>query len=168
MHPSLDWVENTAFSIWVRESGSIWSYPMLITFHAWGMAMLVGLSALIDLRLLGFGSGVPLTPLRKLVPIIRFGFVMSLLSGIALTIGDAGTMLIAPLFYIKLGLIALALAVGLRIERRVLLPELGADVMPAKGKALAWCSLILWLAAITGGRLTAYIGPAAALKGITH
>jgi hypothetical protein len=46
-------IENTAFGIWVRESGSMWSYPMIITFHAWGMAMLAGLSAVIDLRILG-------------------------------------------------------------------------------------------------------------------
>src|SRR5262245_26449422 len=137
MHPFLDWLEDTGFSIWVRESGSIWSYPMLITFHAWGMALLVGLSALIDLRLLGFGPGLPLVPLRKRVPLIRFGFVLSLLSGLALTVGDAGTMLIAPLFYIKLVLIASALGVGYVIERRVLtLPELGADVLPPNGRAL--------------------------------
>jgi hypothetical protein len=162
-------IENTSFGIWVRESGSIWSYPMIITVHSYGMAMLAGLSAVIDLRLLGFASGVPVPSMTKLLPLIRVGFVLSLISGIALTIGDAGSMLISPIFYIKMGFVALALATGVVIKRRVFdRPELGAAVPPAHAKALAVWSLIFWVASITAGRLTAYLGPAVALKGITH
>lgn len=169
MEQYLTSIENTGFGIWVRESGSIWSYPMIITFHAYGMAMLAGLSAVIDLRLLGFASGVPLPSLKRLFALIKVGFWVSLLSGIALTIGDAGTMLISPVFYVKMAFIGLALVTGVAIERRVFgRPELGAAVVPANGRALAMWSLVLWTAAITAGRLTAYLGPAAALKGITH
>jgi hypothetical protein len=167
--PYLNWIEATGISIWVRESGSIWSYPMLITIHAYGMAMLVGLTAVIDLRVLGFGRRVPVQPLHGLLPFIRVGFVLSLVSGIALTLGDAATMLIAPLFYIKMALIGLAIAVGLLLERRVFRQRKpSSHPQPPNAKALAACSLALWLAAITAGRLTAYIGPAVALKGITH
>src|SRR4029434_6985889 len=95
----LDWIENTWFGIWVRESGSIWSYPMIITLHSYGMAMLVGVSAVIDLRLLGFASRVPLASLRRLFLLIRVGFWISLASRVALTIGRGGTLLISALFY---------------------------------------------------------------------
>ena len=44
MQQLLTGIENTSFGVWVRESGSIWSYPMIITIHAYGMAMLAGLS----------------------------------------------------------------------------------------------------------------------------
>src|SRR5215510_9575234 len=98
MRELLTSLEATRLSIWVRESGSIWSYPMIITFHAFSMAMLAGVSTLIGLRLLGFGPGVPIVALRKLYPILKVGFVISLVSGAMLTIGDAATMLIAPLF----------------------------------------------------------------------
>ena len=98
----MEWIENTWFGIWVRESGSIVLYPMIITLHSYGMAMLVGVSAVIDLRLLGFASRVPLASLRRLFLLIRIGFWISLASGIALTIGDAATMLISPIFYIKM------------------------------------------------------------------
>src|SRR4051812_29780146 len=154
-------IENTGFAIWVRESGSIWSYPMIITMHAYGMAMVAGISAVIDLRLLGFGAGVPVPSLKRLFPLIKFGFLLSLVSGIALTIGDAGTMLISVDFYLKMGFIALALGTGALIERRVFgRPELGADVLPTNARALAMWSLIFWLGALTTGRLTAYLGPA--------
>ncbi len=169
MTPYLDWIENTGFGIWVRESGSIWSYPMIITFHSYGMAMLVGVSAVIDFRLLGFASHVPLAPLKRLFWLIRVGFWISLLSGIALTIGDAATMLISPIFYIKMAFVGLALVTVRLIEQRVFgRPELGADRLPGHAKTLAICSLVFWLASITAGRLTAYLGPAAALKGVTH
>lgn len=169
MQELLTAIENTSFGTWVRESGSIWSYPMIITVHAYGMAMLAGLSAVIDLRLLGFGSGVPVPSFKRLLPLVRTGFWISLLSGITLTIGDAGSMLISPIFYIKMGLIGAALTTGVLIERRVFgRPELGAAVVPTNARALAISSLILWIGAITAGRLTAYLGPAVALKGITH
>jgi hypothetical protein len=169
MQALLTSLENTSFGIWVRESGSIWSYPMIITVHAYGMAMLAGLSAVIDLRLLGFGSGVPVPAFKRLVPVIQVGFCISLVSGLALTIGDAGSMLISPVFYIKMAFIFSALTTGVLINRRVFgRPELGAAVLPANANALAIASLIFWIGAITAGRLTAYLGPAVALKGITH
>src|SRR5215510_4795709 len=101
MRELLTSVEATRLSIWVRESGSIWSYPMIITFHAYGMAMLAGMSAFIDLRLLGFARRLPLPPMKRLIWYIKVGFWVSLISGIFLTIGDAGSMLISPIFYIK-------------------------------------------------------------------
>jgi hypothetical protein len=169
MEHVLTMIENTGFGIWVRESGSIWSYPMIITVHAYGMAMLAGISAVIDLRLLGFGRGVPIPSMQRLFPLIRVGFLLSALSGLALTIGDAGTMLISPVFYIKMVFIALALATGMLIERRVSRRSQFSPIsLPANTKALAIVSLALWVCSITAGRLTAYLGPAAALKGITH
>ena len=163
----LEWIENTWFGIWVRESGSIWSSPMIITLHSYGMAMLVGVSAVIDLRLLGFASRVPLASLRRLFLLIRIGFWISLASGIALTIGDAATMLISPIFYIKMLFVVLALVTVRVTERNVFgRPALGADVLPTHARALALSSLVFWLGSITAGRLTAYLGPAAALKGL--
>jgi hypothetical protein len=37
-----NWLEQTHFSIWVRESGSIWAYPLVLTMHTCGMGILVG------------------------------------------------------------------------------------------------------------------------------
>jgi hypothetical protein len=163
----LEWLENTWFGIWVRESGSIWSYPMIITLHSYGMAMLAGVSAVIALRLLGFASHVPLAPMKRLFLLIRIGFWISLLSGIALTIGDAATMLVSPIFYIKMLFVVLALVTVRLTERRVFdRPALGAAVLPTHARALALWSLVFWLGSITAGRLTAYLGPAAALKGL--
>ena len=159
-------IENMGLSVWVRESGSVWSYPTIIFLHSVGMGLLVGLSAMIDLRLLGFARGIPLAPLARLFPLLWIGFWINAISGVLLLIADAGTFLIAPLFYAKLALIVVALT-SMQLIRRQLQAG-GASSVSTWGKALAATSLVLWTAALTAGRLTAYIGPAAALREISH
>ena len=36
MYEFYSWVESTAFSTWIRESGSLWSYPIVLTLHTMG------------------------------------------------------------------------------------------------------------------------------------
>src|SRR5215472_12484497 len=31
-----EWLEQTSFSVWIRESGSIWAYPLVLTMHTCG------------------------------------------------------------------------------------------------------------------------------------
>jgi hypothetical protein len=39
----LDWIQNTQYAVWVRES---WGWPFALTLHAFGNAMVVGLIVL--------------------------------------------------------------------------------------------------------------------------
>jgi len=165
----LNAIENTAVAAWVRESSSIWSYPTIIFLHSLGLSIVVGLNAAIDLRLLGFAPRLPIAPLAKLFPLMWVGFWINALSGIPLLAADISTFLIAPIFYLKLGLVVLAVVNLRMIHRRVFknpVPAVGS--VPAGGRMLAATSLFLWAGAISAGRLTAYLGPAVALKGITH
>ena len=52
-------LEQMPFSVWVRESGSIWAFPTFLVLHTIGMSIVAGLSAMIDLVLLGFWPKVP-------------------------------------------------------------------------------------------------------------
>jgi hypothetical protein len=63
---SLNAIENTGFSVWVRESGSLWSYPTIIFLHSLGLAFVIGLNAAIDLRLLGCAPRLPIAPMKRL------------------------------------------------------------------------------------------------------
>ena len=164
----MDWlkaIENTGFGIWVRESGSIWSYPTIIFLHSLGLAFVVGLNWAIDLRLLGVASRLPLGPMAKLFPFMWAGFWLNAASGLALTIGDAATMLNNPIFYVKMGCIAAAMIVLARTRTVVLAAPPRDDGSPPRGRLLAVISLLCWTGAITAGRLTAYIGAGAAVKG---
>ena len=61
-------LQNSAFTNWFLGSDSIWTYPTVLTLHTVGMAMLVGASVVVALRLLNVGTGVPLA---RLLPLYR-------------------------------------------------------------------------------------------------
>ena len=44
-------LQQSALAVWVSES--VWAYPLILTAHTVGLALLVGGSTLFDLRLLG-------------------------------------------------------------------------------------------------------------------
>ncbi len=83
------WLEETAFADWIRVSAL--GYPMMISAHAVGMAVMVGLSITLNLRLLGAFAGIPYSSIYRLLTIAWIGFVVNFLSGSALfTIGLTG------------------------------------------------------------------------------
>ncbi len=155
----LDFFENSALSIWLRESPSVLAYPTLLAFHTFGMAFLVGTSTAIALRLLGFASSVPLAPLRKFFPLMWLSFSISLASGALLLMLDARLFLTMPAFLLKLAAIVAALMIMRMIRVRLQSDWVGVDTGPVtkKIKILAGSVLICWAIAITAGRVTAYV-----------
>lgn len=154
----LSWLDQSAIGTWVRESPSLFAYPGIITLHTVGLALLVGINAVIDLSILNSTSAASLAPLAKLFPVMWFGLWLNVLSGIALLIADATTMLPNPVMWIKLVLVALAI-VTMRLITHGVFRELSIEsTVTARGRVLAVTSLVLWTGAIVAGRLTAYIG----------
>jgi hypothetical protein len=160
----LQWVENIGFSAWVRESPSILAFPTILLIHTVGMALCVGVSAGIDLRLLGFAQDLKIAPLERFFPILWVGFAANALTGTILVMQDATTKLRNPDFYVKMVFIALAL-INLRLMRRSVFrhPGLEDGSLPANARLLAITSLFFWIGAITAGRLLAYVGPVSGL-----
>ena len=150
-------VESTEFASWLRESGSIWAYPAVLTLHTLGLGVLVGASAVVDLRLLGAASQMPLEPLRRLFPIMWAGFWVNAISGVLLFMTDATTKGTTAVFMAKLGIIVVAVIVLMTIRRSVYGHHPVSSDPPMTVKALAAVSLALWLAAIITGRYMAYV-----------
>jgi hypothetical protein len=150
-------LENSAFSMWLLGSDSIWAFPTVLALHALGVMLLAGTSMAIGLRLLGIAPAIPLSSLRPLFRIIWAGFWINLVTGVMLFVADAtrkGTM---PLFYVKLGVVGVGVVVVMRIRREVFgdgRPETGAG---ASDRTLALASLVCWIAAIAAGRWLAYV-----------
>lgn len=155
----LRWVEQLSLSTWVRESGSLYGYSLILTLHTIGLALLMGISFALDLRLLGFGSESPVSPYARFYPFLWLGFWLNALSGIVLLMADATTKMINPVFYVKMALIALAVWNVTIIHKRMF-----GETLPANAKVLAWTSIVLWIGATTAGRLMAYLGPVAGLQ----
>ena len=54
----LEALQNSAFSQWLLVSE--YGYPIFLTLHSLGLAMLVGVLICIDLRILGIARSIPL------------------------------------------------------------------------------------------------------------
>ena len=146
------WFESTTFSIWVRESPSIFAFPMILAVHTIGLGLLAGINSALDLRILGIAKGIPVLEFRRFLPVMWLGLWLNVSSGILLLIAYPTKALTNPVFYLKLALIAVALRI-LRAVRRRALTEGAA---PGTVKALAAWSLVCWASVITAGRLLAY------------
>jgi hypothetical protein len=146
-------IEGTALATWARESPSMWAYPTISTLHTVGLAIVVGASTVVNIRLLGFAPAIPLSALRSLFPVLWAGFAVNFLSGALLFMADATTKSGQLVFYVKLACIVAALILARLIAKR--LPP--HDVAPASVRGLAVCSLLLWTGAIVAGRLMAYL-----------
>jgi hypothetical protein len=151
-------LEDSSFAQWVAGAPTIWAYPSILTFHTVGMGLVVGASAVINLRLLGVGPEVPVARLRGLFRPLWFGFWLNAVTGVVLFIAHAAEKVVQEVFYVKLALVALALFTVIRIRREVF-PAGSSTAAPitATAKMLAIVSFILWAGAITAGRLMAYI-----------
>ena len=139
----------------MRESPSVWAFPTVLTLHTIGLAILVGASWLLDLRLLGIGRNTPLSAYRWVFPAIRFGLILNLVTGVFLFIKNASTWGTAFPFGVKMLLVVVSVLLLLPIRKyvdRTDAGEVGGNV-----RLLAIASILAWAGAVTAGRLLAYL-----------
>jgi hypothetical protein len=153
----LSTIEYSAFCTWVRESNSLWAYPGILFMHTMGTALVVGMSAMIDLRVLGFARQLPVAPLERYFPILWAGFWVSAISGAILFAADATSKIVSPLFGVKMLLIVLGVLTTVFIRRTVFRAPDGEKSGWGRDQWLAFASLVVWFGAIAAGRLMAYI-----------
>ena len=158
MDPFLIWLESTPLHEWIVESPSLLAFPGILALHAIGMGFAAGLSAVIDLRILGVAPAVPLNEMRRFLPILWAGFWLNAASGVLLLIGYPTKALTNPVFYLKLTLIAVAMVLVKRISGQLIRDAHQGDSMVISTglRRLAMVSLACWAGAVTAGRLLAY------------
>jgi hypothetical protein len=158
------WLESLPFSVWIRESGSLWAFPMFLFSHTLGMSLVAGGSTMICFALLGLWPKAPIKPLEKLYPVMWWGFGLNLFTGIGLFCADAQTRAINLDFWVKLVFVAVGVFLLARMRKAVFAnPLLDLGPVPKDARVLAFASLVCWFGAICAGRLIAYVGPVAGL-----
>jgi hypothetical protein len=150
-------LQNSAFTEWFLGSPSIWAYPTVLTLHTVGMAILVGASFVINLRVLQVSDTIPLHRLQPLYRFIWIGFVINLLSGLVLFVTEAADRVVDPVFYVKMASIAAALLLGVMLKRRAIDRTDAPPPATVQSRSLAAAALSLWTIAIVAGRLMAYL-----------
>src|SRR5687767_1935943 len=150
MGPVLAQLEQTGFATWIRESGVLYGYPLILFLHTLGLSTVVGVSAAIDLRLLGVARTIPLASLDKVFGLLWAGFALTAATGVLLFMSDATKHASNPAFFVKLAFVTGGVVTLALVRSRVFH---GAQ----RGARLAAASLGCWLVALTAGRLMAYI-----------
>jgi len=152
----LVWLEATGLADWVRMS--IPGYPSMIALHALGMATMVGLSLVFDLRLLGWFAGIPVQALQRLFGLAWLGFGINTLSGAALFSAQATSYIVDVIFMSKMAFVLLGAILAAILQPAIAnAGSWSGGRVPGSAKALAAISIAVWLIAIVLGRLTAYL-----------
>jgi hypothetical protein len=154
----LTWLENTGYSEWILTSAEGW--PLMLTIHALGLALIVGIVFAMNLRMLGFYATIPITSLDDILRISWIGIWLNLITGLSIFMTQATMYVHSVPFILKISFIILGI-INLVFTQKTLRREAGAwqaaGKVPQKGVLLAASSLVFWVMAIVTGRLIAYI-----------
>lgn len=133
-------------------TASAWAYPALEVVHLAGVGLLLGNLLLLELRLLGLQSRIPLVELGRLaLGLVLLGFVLAALSGLLMFATQPAELLANRVFTIKMGLLMLAGCNAAAFHARDGLRR--ADFV---AKLQMGLSTLIWLAVLSCGRWIAY------------
>jgi hypothetical protein len=157
-HPFLEYLENLAFSQWVKDSPTIWAFPTILVLHTIGMGIVAGGATMLSLITLGFWPDVPKKPFVRIFPYMWAAFWLNAITGTMMLIADATTKLTMLDFYLKMALVFAGIFLMTRVRHEIFEdPMLDDAPVSGKAKMLAWASMACWFGAITAGRLMAYV-----------
>jgi hypothetical protein len=132
----------------------------MLTIHAVGLAIVVGVIFSLNLRLLGLYGTLPYTALRGLMSIAWVGIVLNVITGLSIFMTQASSYVTSLPFIVKITFIVLGIAnlvyTQKTLDREAAAWEAAAAVPPL-GKALAGSSLLFWVVAVVTGRMIAYL-----------
>jgi hypothetical protein len=129
-----------------------WMAATLEIVHYFGMFLLVGSIAVVDLRVIGIaGQQQSATKIaQRLFPWMWVGLALNFLSGFIMFGGIAASYIPDPTFRMKMSVILAALIFGIIVQWRVPAWD-KLPAMPMWAKLIAAVSLLLWVGAILAG-----------------
>ena len=142
----------------MAESQSILAYPTVLTLHTIGMALLVGAGWVLDLRLLGINRRVPLSAYRWVFPVVAIGLPVNVVTGVLLFMKNATKWGTAIPFFVKMSFVIAGVATLAPLRSHVFRND-ADDEVSGHLRLLATASILAWTAAVTAGRLLAYLVP---------
>lgn len=130
-----------------------WAYPMLEVVHLIGVALILGNLVLLELRVFGWASALPIEPLARLsLGLVGMGFGMAVVTGLLMFGTQPGELLANRVFTAKMALIMMAgCNAGWFHARRSL------QLQDTTARASMLLSSVIWILVITCGRWIAYV-----------
>jgi hypothetical protein len=152
-------LENTQFSDWMRSE--LWGWPLVLTIHVLGTAVVIGFIVIISLRLLGLFETIPYSSLNRLFPVVWVAIVVQLLSGFVLWMTKPTRYVADTAFMLKLSLVIIGIVLTLyfyAMMKRGAASWDAAGTAPSRGIKFAAASLLVWCGVLVAARLTAHLG----------
>lgn len=156
----ISWLGASSASVWIRDQ-SPWLWPLCETLHFIGLALVVGVAGVFDLRLLGALKRIPLVALKQCLPWAMGGLAINLLTGVVFFTANPYQYYVNPIWWTKVGFLGLAGLNALVFETILSRPilEMGPnDAMPFASKVVGGLSLVSWFAVLVAGRMLAFVG----------
>src|SRR5437762_3957187 len=98
--PFASWLHNTSISV-VLQQQVAWLWPFCETLHFAGLALLLGVAGMFDLRLMGFMKRVPISVVKEFMPWALVGFTLNLLSGMIFIISEPAQYFVYLTWWLK-------------------------------------------------------------------
>lgn len=154
------WLKGTDVSWFVTHYAWVW--PTCQSLHFVGLALLVGVVGMLDLRMLGVGKNLPIGPLHRLVPWAVSGFILNAITGFLFFAGDPFQYIYNRAFGLKMLFIALASLNMMAfyvtgIFRTVEITGMGQGA-PMSAKIISASSLFFWVGVMYFGRMLPFLG----------
>src|SRR5436853_3596790 len=129
-----------------------WMAATLEIVHYFGMFLLVGSIAVVDLRVIGMaGQRQSATKIAQtLFPWMWVGLALNFLSGFVMFAGIAASYIPDSTFHMKMLVILAAVIFGIIVQWKVPAWD-RSPTMPMAAKLIATISLLLWVGAILAG-----------------
>jgi len=153
------WVNTT----WLHSFANYkWAWATMETLHFLGLGLMVGTIGVLDLRLMGFLKGLPVSSVQKLVPWGIGAFVLNTLTGVVFLAGAPYQYLYNLAFQMK---VIFMLAAGVNVlifyagtwQRA---QNIGAgQAAPWAARIAGAVSLFLWIGVMYWGRMLTFFRP---------
>jgi hypothetical protein len=153
--PYASWLGRTSFAVWLGES--TWRIAGLLSFHLFGLTILLGSVFITSLNLLGvFQSTKPAARLRQEVrPVLLGGLSLSMVTGALIFTGGAQPYYEGYWFRLKMVLLATTLIFHFTVYRAVSSAPEGR-LSPMTYRVTGACMLVLWFGVAWAGRAIAF------------
>jgi hypothetical protein len=154
--PLFDWYGHTWLARVMSDSAALIATAQII--HLIGMTLLIGTILMVDLTMLGFGfKRHPVSRVaRELAPWTWTGLAIMFVTGPLNLASEAQRCYDSTFFWVKMGLIALAVAFHFTVHRRATLAE--PPVSASRAKVVACVSLALWFGIALAAKFIGFYG----------
>ncbi len=134
-------------------------FPTLIALHSVGMAVAVGLSLMVTLHLNQVFTGFNVQLIPRILSIAVWGFILNLITGLALFVSRGPAYIDSYIFLIKMLLVVISAIILFWLRQHLRLIKLTTEVSVTDrtAKNMSLFSTATWFGAVIAGRLIAYL-----------